>query len=485
PVTPPPTPPIRPLQPLQPAPPSPPAAHPATGVTTPADHAAPSHLTGRPATAGGDSQPSGPTTGSGPDAHPFALAQRRSRRRRGYLAAGVAAVAVAGVVGATVALLGGGGQGGDSAGPATAGPATAASASAAAPPTEAVATPVTLKDFDGWAAGPQALYLADSTNDRVLRLDPATGDLRVIAGTGLPGFSGDGGPAQRARLRSPADVGVDAAGNVYVLDADNGRVRRIDSAGRIDTVVGGGSISVGTLGAEPAPANAVDLGSLAENLAVDRDGDIYLAGPQDVYRVSFQANPAGELTRIAHAGTDGPIAGDVGPTGPATGLPVPLLTEGSLGDIAVDDGRLYATDVDFHRIVVREPDGTVRTVAGTGQQGSSGDGGPATAADLDLSGLDLRGASRIAVDDAGNLYLVEEYRARVRRVDGAGNITPFAGDGQQGARAADGTQATLTRLFGPSKVAVTSDGIAYIADGAADPAILRIDQQGTLTTVLD
>ena len=203
------------------------------------------------------------------------------------------------------------------------------------------------------------LYIVGS--HRVRKVD-TSGTISTFAGTGERGFSGDGGPATQAQLASPVDVATDDAGNIYIADAFNDRIRRIDPSGTITT--------------------AVRI-SRPRGIALDAAGNIYVSSGRLVRR----ADPSGAISTVAGGGSKFGASGDGGPATEA-GLGFP---SGLARDVA---GNLYFVDLDGVRRVT--PDGIIHTVAGTGERGFSGDGGPATEAALTQP-------RAVAVDGEGNV----------------------------------------------------------------------------------
>ncbi|MBL7500466.1 protein kinase [Frankia sp. CNm7] len=436
------------------------------GPRTPAEIAAADPATERPADTGaatGDTRRPAVADRPGDDTHPFADAQVARRwfapdrpLGRAVLAAAAALVALALAVTGVVLATRDSADGEPIAtgGPGPAGPSQSARLGQVVLPTY----------FTAWALGPRGeLYIANSSSPMVLvRAPDGTGT--VLAGTGIEGISGDGGPAKEARLSRPAAVGVDSTGNVYILDTGNNRIRRVDPAGTITRFAGGGSGQPDQAG--PVPATSVRLDSLSDDIAVDRNGDVYFADPSTVYRV----DSAGLLTRVARIGDEPTSAPTPGSEDPDAGLP-PLVS-GLLGALAVRNGRLYA--VDSKTNVVRMLDqGTVTTVAGAGREGISGDVGLATEADLNLSSS----GGTIALDDQGNLYIAESSAYRVRRVSPDGFITTVAGNGRSGP-SNEGRLAAGQSLYAADKVAVAAGGALYI-DGGID--ILVVSPEGILT----
>jgi uncharacterized protein (TIGR03437 family) len=269
------------------------------------------------------------------------------------------------------------------------------------------------------------LYIADYGNNRVREV--SNGVITTVAGNGAPGFSGDGGLATSAQLNGPVGVAVDSAGDLYIADLDNYRVRKV-SHGVITTVVGNGTRGVS---GDNVPATSTQLWNPKE-LAVDSAGDLYIN--DDTARIRKVSN--GVIATVAGNGTAG-FSGDNGPAISAQ-LEYP---EG----IAVDSaGNLYIADTYNERI--REvSNGVITTVAGNGTMGFSGDNGPATSAQLSYP-------AGVAVDSAGNLYIADTYNGRVRKVSN-GTITTVAGG-------------DTTAQMSAEAVAVDSAGNVYVADAA-------------------
>jgi len=245
-------------------------------------------------------------------------------------------------------------------------------------------------------------------NHKLREYDPATGLVVVTCGRGA-GFRGDGGPADSALLAWPTKAAVAASGDVYLLDQENQRVRKIDASGRITTVVGTGIAGFSGDGGSPLSAQLhfPSGGALTGNnpapgggLALDSQGMLYISDTMNrrIRRVDFAANV---ITTIA--GTDSGYGGDGGPAVDAK-LAYPF-------DIDFGpDGRLYVADKGNDRIrAIDLTTGIINTVAGNGRPGFSGDGGNA----VDAS---LHGPLGIAFDNAGHLYIADTYNSRIRRV---------------------------------------------------------------------
>lgn len=283
------------------------------------------------------------------------------------------------------------------------------------------------------------VLIADTENHRVRRLSGGT--ITTFGGAGTPGFSGDGGSATSAQMNSPYDVAADGAGNVYVADTLNHRVRKIDAAGTITTVAGTGVLGfAGDGGAATAARLHYPIG-----LDLDAAGNLYIAdyGNHRVRRV----DTSGTISTVAGNGT-GTYCGD---GGAATSACLENPT-----DVEVDDaGILFIADYGNAR-VRKVTTGTIRTVAGNGSMFTSGDGGAATSAGVPTP-------VGVGVDGAGNLFIASSNAGRIRKVDLAGAISTVAGTGTFGF-SGDGGPATLGELAFPARVALDPAGNFYVAD---------------------
>jgi hypothetical protein len=285
------------------------------------------------------------------------------------------------------------------------------------------------------------VFLADSANNRIRKLTPA-GTISTLAGNGTAGFSGDGGPATSAALNSPFGVAVDAGGDVFLADYRNQRLRKVTPAGTISTFAGNGTQG---FSGDGGPATGAQLNG-PFGVAVDAGGDVFLAesGNQRIRKVT----PAGTISTIAGNGTQG-FSGD---GGPATRAQL-FNPEG----IAVDaSGDIFIADSGNNRLRKVTPAGAISTFAGTGTQGFSGDGGPATSAALN-------NPFGVAVDAGGDVFLGDSGNNRIREVTPAGTISTLAGNGTFGF-SGDGGPATSAALAGPIGVAVDASGNVFIAD---------------------
>ena len=258
------------------------------------------------------------------------------------------------------------------------------------------------------------LFVADAHHARIRRINTSTGIIDTVAGCGIEGYSGDGGPAVHARIASPHGTALDGHGNIYIADLKNDRIRRVDaSTGIITTVVGNGEHGYSGDGGPTTEA------MLASPIAVfaTADGDLYIADHRNS-RVRKVEAATRIITTVAGTGEQG-FSSDGGPaTHAAIALP---------RDVALDaDGSLYIADGANNRIRKVDPDGTITTIVGTGSEKFSGDGGPAPKANLSMP-------YSIALDSDGNLYVVDTGNRRVRRIDAStGIITTVAGNGSYG-----------------------------------------------------
>jgi uncharacterized protein (TIGR03437 family) len=237
------------------------------------------------------------------------------------------------------------------------------------------------------------LYIADTYNDAIRKVAASSGIMSTVAGT-MQGFGGDGGGATGALLDTPTALVFDAAGNLYIADTNNHRVRKVGTDGNISTFAGNG-LAAGF--GDGGPATSASLNS-PEGLAIDIAGNIYVADTAS-HRVR-KITPDGTITTVAGNGTGG-FQGDEGPA-TAASLYYPK-------GIAVEplSGNLYIADWLNSRIRVVTPDGNIHTAAGNGQYAYYGDGGPATSAAL-------RFPWGVAVDSAGKVYVADDENSTIR-----------------------------------------------------------------------
>jgi len=289
----------------------------------------------------------------------------------------------------------------------------------------------------------------------VLRWGAASGVMTLVAGNGTTGSGGDNGPAISAQIVNPQGLALDAAGDLYISDSGNYRIRKVFN-GTITTVAGTGKNAKPVNG---SPATATPVGYPA-GLALDSAGNLYVADPVRgfVYAISN-----GVITIFAGNGTVG--YGATGDNGPATAARLiypTYLALDSAGDLYISD---YGT-----QSVRRVSNGIITTVAGTGTQGFSGDNGPATSAELS-------NPAGVAVDSTGTLYIADQSNRRIRAVS-KGVISTVAGTGNAGL-SGDNGPAISAQLGGPTGIAFDAAGDLYIADGYR----IRKVTSGVITTI--
>ncbi len=343
-------------------------------------------------------------------------------------------------------------------------------------------------DHDG------TMIIAAWHNSKVKRLDLATGVVENLAGTGGRSFGGDDGPGNSAILDLPSSVVVDAVGNVIISDQANFRLRLLEPNGTIHTIAGTGTAGYSGDGgrAEDAQLNAPKGQSAAPASRIDLGPNdrIYIADTDN--HVIRMINEVGVISTIAGTG----VAGYSGDGGPATAAQL-----NTPSDVEVTaDGTVYVADTMNHVVRVITPDGIIDTIAGTGERGFSGDGGPADEATLDRP----YGVESTA---NGDLYVADTHNHRIRRVTAAlppdfvpddgsddtpieiipctgvvGSICTFAGTGQRGHNG-DGHDRLMTALYWPIDLEFTPTGRTYVLDWN-NHQVRQVLDDGTFLTVM-
>lgn len=285
-----------------------------------------------------------------------------------------------------------------------------------------------------------SVYVSSLDTDIVHRISK-DGTVTPIAGNGTAGFSGDGGPATSAELNGPGTAVVDKNGNIYIPDTANNRVRKITPNGVITTVVGNGTAG---FAGDGGPATQAEINSV-EGMAVGPDGSLYLADYTNE-RIR-KVTPDGIITTIAGTGTKG-----------YTGTPTPAISA-QISDpnsiVIADDGTIYIGNLGSDSVQKIDKNGILSPFAGNGKTGRTGDGGDAADATLSIPDLTL--------GPDGTVYISNYGSNTVRKVTPDGVISTIAGTGAEGS-SGDGGPATAAQLKSPSSVVVDASGAVYIAD---------------------
>ncbi len=347
------------------------------------------------------------------------------------------------------------------------------------------------------AAG--SLHVADKGTSAVWKFAPVP--VRV-AGTGFPGYSGDGGPATEARFNQPRAIVFDPTGHLYIADTNSGvgLVRRVSPSGVVEAFAGGREF-------RPAGDNGPALAAHLEaptGLALDGAGNLYVADRAGHRVRKISSGIITTAAGIGYAGSTGDTGFAIraqvdGPEGVAVDAEGGLwITEAAGGrirrvdsggyistmetsalqlpsGIAVDSERnIYVADTAAHTVRRIAPDGSEQIVAGTGAPGYAGDGGPAASALL-------KNPAGLCLDAQGNLYIADSGNHAVRRVTKEGTITTVAGRGEPSSDG-DGGPAAAAGLNAPAAVAVDSEGSLYIAD-TGNNRIRRVDARSVIETI--
>jgi trimeric autotransporter adhesin len=370
------------------------------------------------------------------------------------------------------------------------------------------------------------LYVSDTSNCRVRKVDSLSGNITTIAGTGQCGYSGDGGPGAAAELNFPHGIALDSSGNLYISDTDNSRVRKLDPTGTITTVAvnssdatsGDAGVASSSMLNHPVDAIPDNAGNFyiagsapplklsadgtiavyaqyapaAGDLTIDFAGNLYLALFQAIWKVT----PAGQYFTIAGSSAskydNGTPATQVSlriaetiTIAPGGGFYVAaddvfyVSNQGIISDVvsfgtqsapvdagqgypvglALDSsGNLYISDQTKSKVSKLDTAGSLTVFAGTGTPGFFGDGAAAAGAELNVP-------QGLAVDADGNLYIADSLNHRVRMVSPQGVITTFAGTGTAGF-SGDGGPARLAQMSAPSALTFDSAGNLYIVDSS-------------------
>jgi DNA-binding beta-propeller fold protein YncE len=291
------------------------------------------------------------------------------------------------------------------------------------------------------------LYFSDTFNHCIRRVDAGTSVITTLAGCGEPGYSGDGGPATGARFNEPYGIAVDRSGNVYVADRHNHCVRRIEAAsGIVTTFAGNGCAGFGGDDGPAARAAMSEPNGLALDPAQSR---LFIADVAD-HRVRVVDLASGTIWTFAGTGE----AEHSGDGGPATKAGI----HGARAVKVAGDGTVYILERQGSALRAADPrSGVITTLAGTGVRSYTGDNGPALATTFDAP-------KELTIDRDGDLLIVDTENHAIRKIDiRSKTVATVVGSGRQGGDG-DGGPATGAALDRPHGAAVGPDGSIYIGD---------------------
>jgi sugar lactone lactonase YvrE len=293
----------------------------------------------------------------------------------------------------------------------------------------------------GVALDGNRLYVADPNGSVVRLVDLGTGAGRVFAGSGALGDSGDGGPATQAQLEQPFAIALGPGGTLYIADYAANRVRAVTRDGVIHTIAGTGKKFNLQAWQDGVPAVTADL-ELPSAVAADRAGNVYVSEGSRVARIT----PAGIIT---------------------------TLTKRHGSGLAVDaTGDVYLAETQTSVVSEIRPDGSTIVIAGTGHQGFTGDGGPATSANLTYP-------VAVAIDSAGDIFIGDS--TRIRKVGVDHRMSTIAGTGEAGF-SGDGFPALVAKISNTDSLAVDGGGVVYFAD-SSNGRIRRVTADGIIRTL--
>ncbi len=279
--------------------------------------------------------------------------------------------------------------------------------------------------------------------------------LVTVAGNGLSGFSGDGGPATNAKIGQALGACVDNFGNIYIADYDNRRIRKVDPSGIITTIAGGGSST-----ADGVPATSASLVLNASGtMTLDPAGNLVFMDGGRIRKLDFSTSTITTIAGLISSGYSG------------DGAPATAAQFNSPGGLCYDaSGNLLIGDQFNNRVRKINTSGIITTIAGTGTTGAIGDGGPATDASLHYP-------CGICIDPIGNIYVADVYHNLIRKISPTGIISTVAGGGHGG----DGGPATDASFNEPSNVCLDYYGNLYIADFHSS-RIRKVTPTGIIST---
>jgi len=335
-------------------------------------------------------------------------------------------------------------------------------AGGALPPTAAAGTSLSFSLGSGLAVDSSGnTYFTSSKLNAVFMANPA-GVVTRIAGTGEPGYAGDAGPALSAQFYNPGGLAIDSAGNLYIADTVNNRIRKLDVSGNVITVAGNGGCCSPT--GDGFPATSAQIG-IVYALASDAAGDLYLS--DNYNNVIRKVDTHGIITTVAGNGTPG-YSGD-GHAATSAQLNSPYGVAADAG------GDLFIADAGNLRVRKVTAGGTISTVAGDGGCCYPGDGGQATSTELTYP-------QSVALDPWGRLYIADSGAARILKLNSSGTIATVAGNGSAG-YSGDNGAATSAQLSSPTALAIDGSGNLYVAD-TDEARIRKVDAGGAIATLV-
>ena len=291
------------------------------------------------------------------------------------------------------------------------------------------------------------LYLADTINNRVRRVDAVTHIIVTVAGNGSAGDSGDGGPAISAEITNPSGLALDGAGNLYIADTGNNAIRRVDAVSGTITTVAGMLGQPGYTG-DGNPAISAKLNG-PQGLAITASGDLLIADTTNAVIRAVTASD-GKIQTIAGTGTAG-YSGD--------GILATTAQLSDPSDVAIrGDGAIAIADLSNNRVRLFTVGGNIATIAGNGTAGFSGDYGSATQAEL-------QGPAAVTFDPAGDLFIADSVNNCIRLVYASQNeIVSLAGFPTDDRFYGDGGPENYATMHGPDGLAFDAQGNLWLSD---------------------
>jgi trimeric autotransporter adhesin len=299
------------------------------------------------------------------------------------------------------------------------------------------------------------VFIADNVNNRVRKIDAITGIISTVAGTGTAGYNGDGIQATAANLYQPWNVALDAAGNIYIGDRNNQRIRKVTvSSGIITTIAGTGTAGYNGDGIQ---ATAADL-NYPQGMFIDKTGNVYIADV-DGQRIR-EVNTSGIISTVAGTGTAGYNGDGIQATAAQLYNPATIYVD-TLDNIYIPD---YFNN-EIRKVTAAT--GIISSVAGNGTGAYNGDGIQATSAEL-------YNPTGVFLDAQQNIYITDYTNQRIRKVDvSTGLISTVAGNGVAG-YSGDGGLATLAEIYNPWDVYVTTNAFYFAEFGSSGNRVRKV-----------